>query len=236
MALLPRSIHVRASMAAEKYVPWPTGSFAQAGEDILARNALRDLGIMRPYYLDLGAHHATWLSNTYFFYRRGGRGVRVEADPELNRRIARRRRRDVCLNVALGTEDGTATLHVMEANTLSTISPASLGEYEEMGRRERQAITVPMLSPQTLLREHCRAKPNLVSLDIEGIDLDVLQVWDFDAVRPEVFIIETLTFSDDRRAAVKRTEILDLMTSRGYMAYADTFINTVFVDERAWQA
>jgi FkbM family methyltransferase len=225
---------VKASYGADFLLRRSVRSYAQAGEDIIARFALRELGIMRPFYVDIGAHHPTWLSNTYYFYRRGCHGVCVEADPKLNRKIQRRRRRDTCLNVAVGTEDGTATLHVMKTSTLSTISTASAGEYADEGQQERGTVDVPMLSPSTLLREHCPVKPNLVSLDIEGIDLEVLGVWDFDAVRPEMFIVETLTYTEGRATARKRPEIAELMAAKGYFPYADTRINTIFVDEAAW--
>ena len=234
MIHLSASLHVRASSAADRLLRRSARSYAQSGEDLIARFALRELGIMRPYYLDIGAHHPKWLSNTYYFYRRGCSGVCVEADPRLSRRIQRRRPRDVCLNVALGTQDGTATLHVMKTSTLSTISADSVDEYSAMGQNRGREVDVEMLTPQTLLARHCRAKPNLVSLDIEGIDLEVLQIWDFTVVRPELFIVETLTFTESRHTARKRHEITELMEANGYFVYGDTRINTIYVDAQAW--
>ena len=223
-------------MAADRLLRRSARSYSQAGEDLIARFALRELGIMRPYYLDIGAHHPTWLSNTYFFYRRGSNGVCVEADPKLNRKIQRRRRRDLCLNVAIGTEDGTATLHVMRTSTLSTISAASMSEYTELGRRERREVQVPMLTPATLLREHCVRKPNLVSLDIEGIDLEVLDVVGLRRGPARAVHRRDADLHQAASAARKRQEIAALMADRGYFVYGDTRVNTVFVDERAWAA
>jgi FkbM family methyltransferase len=162
------------SILVERALRRSARSYSQAGEDMIARFALRELGILVPTYLDIGAHHPTWLSNTYYFYRHGCRGVCVEADPRLHRRIARRRRRDVCVNIAVGTAEGTATLHVMRSSTLSTLSPTSMTEYAALGRAHRRDVQVPMLTPATLLERHCPTVPNLVSLDIEGLDLDVL--------------------------------------------------------------
>ncbi len=76
--------------------------------------------------------------------------------------------------------------------------------------------------------------PNLVSLDVEGLDYAILQSFDFAAYRPEVFCLETLTFAEDKSER-KLTEIIELMHGCGYMAYADTYINTIFVDATAWQ-
>ncbi len=232
-----RRLQARAliSIVVERALRRSARSYSQAGEDMIARFALRELGILVPTYLDIGAHHPTWLSNTYYFYRHGCRGVCVEADPRLHRRIARRRPRDLCLNIAVGTEEGTATLHVMRASTLSTLSSASMSEYAALGRAHRRDVQVPMLTPATLLERHCPTVPNLVSLDIEGLDLDVLRAWDFDRWRPEVFIAETLTLANSRKLARKRAEIIDHMTSVGYFVYGDTRVNTIFVDREAWE-
>ena len=60
-------------------------TFSQSGEDIIIDYILRVSGYpkVRCSYLDIGANHAKELSNTYFFYKQGIRGVLVEANPAL---------------------------------------------------------------------------------------------------------------------------------------------------------
>lgn len=211
-----------------------TRSYAQSGEDRIASHVLHEMRVEYPSYLDLGAHHPTWLSNTYLFYTRGSRGVCVEADPELLKRIRRRRLRDTCVNAAVAPEDGELTFHVMDATTLSTTSAESVESYRQMGRRVTRSFTVQALSPATLLDRHFPGRPpNLVSLDVEGMDEQILRAWDFERCRPEVFIVETLDYAEDGSES-KRPEIGALMESAGYFAYGDTFINTVFVDRSAY--
>src|SRR2546430_2805880 len=58
-------------------------SYSQCGEDLLVNfifGAIRQSAVS---YLDVGAHHPTFLSNTYLFYKAGGSGVCVEPDPRL---------------------------------------------------------------------------------------------------------------------------------------------------------
>ena len=46
-------------------------SFSQCGEDLIVDYVFKARGVGRPSYLDIGAHHPYWLSNTALFYERG---------------------------------------------------------------------------------------------------------------------------------------------------------------------
>jgi hypothetical protein len=70
-------------------------------------------------------------------------------------------------------------------------------------------------------------------LDIEGLDYDILNDWDFEKYRPEIFCIETITYTENNTEN-KIDKIIDLMKLKGYRVYADTYINTIFVSENAW--
>lgn len=209
-------------------------SWSQCGEDRIAAFVLAQLGIDRPLYLDLGAHHPTRLSNTYLFYRQGARGVLVEANPALHEQLRRKRRGDTCLNVAVSPEDGTVSLHVMDASTLSTASLRDAQAYRDEGHQVVRTVDVPALSPVSLLARHLSRTPDLVSLDVEGLDLEIVQAWPFATHRPPVFVVETLEYTRDHNER-KLTEIQDAMADRGYLGYADTHINTIFVDEVAYR-
>jgi hypothetical protein len=57
--------------------------------------------------------------------------------------------------------------------------------------------------------------------------------FDFTRFRPEVFCIETLTYSEDQTGQ-KNQGIYDVMKQNDYVVYADTNLNTIFVDEKTW--
>src|SRR5437868_840540 len=73
-------------------------SWSQCGEDLILQYLLMVLGIKTPSYLDIGAHHPTYMSNTWLFYQQGGRGVCVEPDPALYAEFPKKRPRDTHLN------------------------------------------------------------------------------------------------------------------------------------------
>ena len=77
--------------------------------------------------------------------------------------------------------------------------------------------------------------PDLVSLDVEGWDLDILRSIDFARYRPYVFCVETISYAEGDGSGVKSTEIHALMLENGYRLYADTYINSIFVAESSWR-
>ena len=210
----------------------PKLSYAQAGEDCIVSVAMHFLGIPKPSYLDIGAHHPTSLSNTYFFYRRGCRGVCVEPDPKYARLFRRKRRRDLFLPIAVSTgSEREADFYLMKSHALNTLSPESAHAMEAAGEKIRRVVRIKMRDINDIIRENFPAAPNFVSLDAEGVDVEILKSLDFDEFRPQVFCVETIVFDTQE----KTTEVSEFMQAQGYMIFGETHINTIYMDQRAWE-
>ncbi|PTY04058.1 FkbM family methyltransferase [Verrucomicrobia bacterium LW23] len=202
-------------------------SFAQTGEDlILAALFINFLKIDKPSYLDIGTNHPSRLNNTFFFYRFNCTGVCVEANPHLIDEIKAIRPRDKCLNVGVGDSSQRADFYVMEPSTMSTFSTKDFEAYKEKGIVHKETIPIEMVPVNVLIEKHFTSCPNLVSLDTEGNDEVILKAFDFQRFRPEVFCVETVEYREVNKNAV----IDDLMAANGYVKYADTFINSIYVD------
>jgi hypothetical protein len=78
--------------------------------------------------------------------------------------------------------------------------------------------------------------PDLVSLDVEGMDLEVLRSIDFSRHRPHVFCVETISYAQGDGSGVKNTDIHALMLENEYKLYADTYINSIYVAENSWRS
>lgn len=211
-------------------------SYAQCGEDLIVRFLLLEvLARTEVRYLEIGAHDPWFLSNTALFYRMGFRGVLVEPDAVLCRNLRRHRRGDVCVNAGISDSDGIeADFYVLSARTLSTLSREDAERHVAAGHRIEQVVKVPLLRLNRLIREHFSCRPEFVSIDVEGLDDAILRSFDFDACRPDVLCVETLSHSRDRREWKKSADILAFMREKRYFAYADTFINTIFVNQDIW--
>ena len=210
-------------------------SYSQCGEDLILQQLFKVLGVIKVSYLDVGAHHPTYLSNTYLFYKNGGNGICVEPDPSLFESFGKERPRDIHLNCGAGIVPGEADFYVMSTSTLNTFSKEEAERYQSYGQqRILKTIRIKLETINDIILLNFQKSPNLVSLDVEGLDYLILQSFDFNKYRPEVFCLETLSYTEDKSER-KLTEIIDLMHANGYMTYADTYINTIFVDTVAWK-
>ena len=209
-------------------------SFAQCGEDLIMDYAAGILGLGGITYLDIDTHHPIHLSNTYLFYLQDRRGVCIEPDVTLLPPFRSHRPGDVLLNVGVGPEAGVRDFYVMTSPTLNTFSRAEAERYGTYGSQKIERVEpVPIVRVDAVLAQHFPQPPDLVSLDVEGLDLDILREFDFSRARPALFCVETLTYTEDGSER-KLTEIIDFMLAQDYFVYADTYVNTIFVDRNAW--
>jgi len=210
-------------------------SFSQSGEDLIAWFLLQHFGIHRPTYVDVGAHHPEHLSNTALFYLLGGHGVNIEPDPQLFPAFPRHRPRDVNLNVGIARSPGRMTYYRMSDPALGTFcEEEALRLSSEEGIAIEDRLEVPVDTIQNVLAS-CRCRPDFLTIDAEGKDLEILEAYDFAAHRPAVVCVETISFSlhGDGR---KNEAVARCMVDRGYRTYADTYVNTIFVDDARFRS
>lgn len=211
-------------------------SYSQCGEDLIVDFVLSWMGISEVSYLDLGANDPQRFNNTYRLYKKGHTGVLVEPDVALSKAIRTLRPKDKCIASAVGVTDAPeVTFYKMSADTLSTTQSNTVDLYESNSEHCLDfEVKVPHIHINALLAEYFPEKaPIFVSLDVEGLDLQLLEAWNFARWRPAVICVETLTYSQNK-TATKVLDIFKVMELNGYMQYADTYINTIFVNKIDW--
>lgn len=210
-------------------------SYAQCGEDLLVDFILKQMKLEKPFYIDIGANHPTRLNNTYNFYRRGGRGILIEANPALAKKLASKRPRDEIIAKALEKERiSQVELHIMNSHEFSTTDKNQADKTSQhQFFQVKETVTVPTISFPELCKI-CQATPvDFVSLDIEANMTSIISEIDFSIFRPKVWCVETKIYNPDG-SAERDWELIELFLSKHYTVYADTFINTIFV-ERDWK-
>lgn len=209
-------------------------TYAQAGEDVIAHYFFITHNIEHPTYLDIGTNKPIYGNNTFLFYKRGNKGVCIEADPVLFKDIVKYRKNDVCLNAGVTFDSNVeADFYIFNERAHNTLSKEE-AEYRDKNSESKikEVIRIPLININKVFESHFNGSaPNFMSLDVEGVDFEILKSMDLFKYRPDLICVETISFSLDHKES-KLSHIIDYMITKDYVVYADTHINTIFVDKR----
>ncbi len=205
-------------------------SYAQQGEDLVLYDFIhRVAGIDKPTYLDIGAAEPVRGNNTFLFYSTGSRGVLVEPNPYYAEQLRAVRPGDTVLNVGIGvTDQREADYYVIRGRPMwNTFSADQVAMHRRNAKKEivERVVKMPLISVNHVIARHLGKAPDVMSIDVEGLDLAILQTLDFDSYRPAAICAETIV----GRAGLNQ-DIGRLMQTKGYVARGGSIVNTVFVD------
>lgn len=206
-------------------------SYAQFGDDLLVASLCSALSIEKPSYLDIGAFEPIFHNNTYLSYLSGGRGVLVEPNSAITDRLKTTRPRDTVLVAGIGVDEAAEADYYMLANPgLNTFDGDEARRISrETGNAIERVEKRQLLSINRVIAEHFGGKaPDLVSIDIEGLDYAVLKTLDFVRFRPKIVCAETLVTHSLRH----NPDTTRLMVENGYEVRGMTLANTIYVDKR----
>jgi FkbM family methyltransferase len=207
----------------------PGWSYSQFGEDRIIWEAFEVLGIKNPSYLDLGAHHPYFFSNTEYFYERGCRGVNVEPNPALIQEFSDRRPEDITLNVGISEEEGVADFYIFKLNSTHNTFSVDTAKSFELQFPENPVVKTVKLRTTTvskIIEEYCNGQyPAFMDIDIEGFEWEVLNQLEFQGSKPVIIMAEVVHNQDKTLS-----DFNELLKRMGYTPYCRTTANIIYVD------
>lgn len=170
-------------------------SFGQCGEDGWLLGALREAQIPwadSGFYVDLGANHPVVLSATYLLYRQGWTGITVEPIPSLCALHRRFRSRDLCLNMGVGSAEERRPFWETAPDVFSSFSHEATQQAQSNGwcrilRESRVAVNTPSA---ILNHAPTDTRINYLSIDTEGLDVEILRNWPWEEWLPDIVSCE----------------------------------------------
>lgn len=207
-------------------------SYAQCGEDIIIKFIFDNvLKINKPTFIDIGANHPYLGSNSFLFYKNGSRGINVEPNIFLWKKLKKHRKKDINLNIGISNRVEELDFYRISPNGMSTFSKKeALRLQKEYGYKIEDINKIKVNTIQNIIIKYCNGVfPDLLSIDVEGLDEQVLKSIEFEKTAPTIIVTETIEFSMIYKEKLKRKEIISFLQSKGYIVYADTMINIIFV-------
>lgn len=202
-------------------------SYAQSGEDIIADAELARK--KKGYYIDVGAYHPKLFSNTYLFYKRGWKGVCIDPNPMMEDLFDVVRPRDIFLNLGVAGDDDVMEYTMFDDGAANTFSSnQSRKNVKEAKRKVIGTKLVTLMPLAAILDEYVpkRQKIDLLSVDVEGMDLEVLKSNDWKKYAPQVVICEDLEFDVENGG---KSPVVKYLKTKGYRLTAKTPYSLVFV-------
>lgn len=228
---IPNSIknYLKSLISRPEYSGCGRLSFSQEGEDLILERYFenQDHGL----YVDVGAHHPFRFSNTYLFYKKGWRGINIEPMPDSLILFDEHRSEDVNLNLGVSQSEEYLSYFMFNEPALNTFSLEEAkikngihnGEYFIIDEKK-----VPTLKLSTILDKYLENKKiDFLTIDVEGLDLEVLKSNNWEKYRPKIILVEELRISIF--SIRSKSEIYLFLNSRGYELYSRTYNTSFYV-------
>lgn len=199
----------------------PRLTFSQCAEDAILQTLV---GNQPGHYLDIGSGHPIQGSNTYALYQQGWSGLLVDplaANIDLSRRL---RPRDVAVAALCGAQDHLGVdFYEYEIYEYSTASPERVKELAARGHHAKTVYELPVFSLASIVRQFQMSDARVLSIDVEGLERDVLRGNDWQVFRPEFVVIE-----EWYPPIPEPTDVYRAMMDAGYRLVALNLASTIY--------
>lgn len=205
-------------------------SYSQEGEDVLLKRIF-DKKESEGFYVDIGAHDPIRFSNTYSFYLQGWKGINIDPLPGSSAKFKDLRPNDISLEVGISSNEGKMRYYMFEEHAFNTFSDQTCEMHKKKSRLvEAKEIKTYKLS--SILSEHCHHQEiDFMSVDVEGLEIEVLDSNDWNAFSPKVVLIEDFKFQINND---QLTPTDMYMQAKGYKVFSKMFHSVLYINHNHW--
>ena len=199
---------------------------SQAGEDIILKNFFWQDYLSKEvagFYIDIGAYHPQFFSNTDFFYKNEWSGINIDGSKHSIALFDKERTNDINIHCVVSDTE-TEYYFPQGINSMNSISENTDG-----------CEKVKSYTLKTLLNKYLPPNQEItfMSIDTEGYELSILESNDWDTFRPKVLLVE---IEGKTIQETVESNIVTFLLSKRYKYVARTYVvshigTAVFVDK-----
>jgi FkbM family methyltransferase len=201
-------------------------SYAFTAEDRIIESLLKPLITYEGFYVDVGCNDPRFISNTFLLYRRGWKGICVDANEKLIAKHKKIRPRDKAICALVSNEKKEMDFVTLTNNVLSSAENKYLHEMRQQGQQivDKKRMTTRSLT-EILDECHAPSSFDLLSVDAEEFDLMVLQSLDFNRYIPKLIVAEAEDFEANNPTV---HPMYIFLTGKGYKLTGSILTNLYF--------
>lgn len=227
---------------AYRYIFWPyrvshlvsflaKRSFSQTGEDSILQQLI---GMkLRGTYIDIGCGHPVRGSNTYHFYVQKWSGLAIDASPKFKNVWKLKRPRDtfLCGSISLEGKLGSRQFFQFYADVYSTLDETRANQLINAGLELQKCSKVHEIELRKAIINYMSERKNqsidLLSVDVEGLELEVLKVFPWLQYKPSFVCVEEL-----QNPIGNFSLISNYLAGQNYTLVAHTGMSSIYMLDR----
>ena len=220
--LLGNRLSIKLYLFKKEYIDgFTTKIYSQEGEDIILSEFFPNK--TDGFYVDVGAHHPMRFSNTHMFYKKGWRGINIDAMPGSMKAFERKRPRDINLEIGVSGKEGEMTFYMFDDPALNGFSMEISKDRDKNSNfeiiEERKIKTYPL---SKILNKYLPKdqKIDFMSIDVEGLDMIVLESNDWKRYSPRYLLVECI---GDTVEDIMQDKIYRFLSEKGYKIVGKTY-------------
>ena len=200
--------------------------FSQEGEDIVFWKIINSQP--KGFYVDVGAHHPQRLSNTHLLYLKGWRGINIDPLPGSKNIFDKIRPHDLNIECGISSRQGKLMYYKFEEPLLNTFSENLMLEYISKGNIMVDSQQINTFTLSSILNEQLPVgmKIDLLTVDVEGLDIEVLMSNDWAKFRPQYIIVEDL--GSYSLKDLMDSDVYNFLASKDYEAISKLHNSVIF--------
>jgi hypothetical protein len=180
--------------------------FSFSGVDVVIENIFRNH--QHGFYIDVGCQHPIKNNNTFLLHKKGWSGINIDLDKDNINLFNSARPTDYNVNIAVSNKIKEVDLFFYHKKSPINTIDQKTSEFQKAKVTSVKRIQTNTLNNIILSSKFIDKNFDLLSIDVEGHELQVFEGLDFTKFAPNVIVVEYLDLN------VKKLEIKNLSIDR----------------------
>jgi hypothetical protein len=203
-------------------------SYSQCGEDLIILDYLNSKKIIKGKYLDIGAFHPIFISNTYLLHKNNFSGFIVDMDEEklINFKLLRGNNVKVILSAITNKYDKIISFYKFNKKILPSEYDSTSLEFAEYIKKKHNINFTETIVKNTHINDLFKevGDVDFLNLDLEGVEKECLFSADLSLIKPKLITIKyrniNKIYDDDINSFFKKNNYRFLFKASLFLGYA----------------
>ena len=208
--------------------------YSFSGVDIVIENIFKNQ--KNGFYIDVGCQHPIKNNNTYLLNKKGWCGINIDLDKDNIDLFNHSRPHDDNINIAASNKIAEVELFFYHKKSPINTIDKKISDYQKAKVTQIKKIKTNTLNNIIENSKYRKSKFDLLSIDVEGHELNVLEGLDFNFYSPNVIVVEFLDLSLPKLEIKNQnidnlfnTDLYKFLISKNYILVNYIYADLIFV-------